>query len=337
MSTHQKKLKISLILVFSFLCSLLLINTIFLSSPHPNLSFIASFPKKITSFFSQFFSKKITPPTPKTSLLSNRSNKFYPIPTNSSTITPFNQADIKLTTPTPILILTLIPTNRPSPSPTKSTICPQTSQQSYQKVKTASSYTFDSPAKNHPEINLELRGYVEVQEKAGLVRYGGDTDHLALKINSIFADGRVPTIMKTYQVYAWDYVYNKRSSKTEAAWPVSLIGLKAISGESLVVPPSGRNITETLQLMVLYADENRITFTNSLGDNWTDGYILHVEDICTDPNLIATYNEANATGRHYLPALPRGQVFGTAKTNEVKVAIRDSGEFMDPRSDKDWW
>jgi len=295
--------------------------------------FISSLPYKTASFLVQLFPKKNSP-TPSTSSRSAglRSGQLPTIAISN------NQS------PTPKPTITIIPTNiipttkRPTLTPTpKSIACPKTSNQSYQTVQTYSDYTLNSPAETHPEINLHLRGYVEVNEKAGLVHYGGDTDLLALKINSIFSDGRKPTIIKTYKVHAWDYNNNKPSNDTENAWPVSLIGLAATPGELIVVPPSGRNISGNLELMVLYADENRITFTNSLGDNWTDGYIFHVEDICTDPNLISAYLNANASGRGSLPALPRGQVFGTARTNEVKVAIRDSGTFMDPRSDKDWW
>ena len=295
--------------------------------------FISSLPYRTASFLVKLFPKKISP-TPSTSgrqtpLRSGQlptiaiSNNQSPTPKPTITIIPTN-----------IIPTTKIPTLTPTP---KSIACPKISTQSYQNVQTNSDYTLNGPAETHPEINLRLRGYVEVNEKAGLVHYGGDTDPLALKINSIFSDGRKPTIIKTYQVHAWDYVNNKPSSATENAWPVSLIGLSATPGEPLVVPPSGRNISGSLELMVLYADENRVTFTNSLGDNWTDGYIFHVEDICTDPNLISAYQNANASGRGSLPALSHGQVFGTAKNNEVKVAIRDSGTFMDPRSDKDWW
>jgi len=38
-----------------------------------------------------------------------------------------------------------------------------------------------------------------------------------------------------------------------------------------------------------------------------------------------------------LPALRNNQALGQALGFEIKVAIRDAGSFMDPRSQKDWW
>lgn len=236
--------------------------------------------------------------------------------------------------PTPTLVK---PQISPSPTSAPAIACPTSSNQNYGSIATNSDYNFSGPAENQPEINLAMRSYQKVNEKAGLIDYGGDTDPLALKINSLFADERMPQVASTYKVFAWDYSNNQRSSQTENAWPVSLIGLASKPGESLVVPPSGREIGDGNTLMVLYADANRITFTNSVGDNWTDGYILHVEDICTDVNLISAYQNANSSGRGSLPSLPKGKIFGTARLGEVKVAIRDSAQFMDPRSRKDWW
>lgn len=328
--TTKKKLKIGAAIGISLIITIMLRNTVFpFNSPKPNTFFLSTVPEKLGSFFSSL-SPKPTPTPSVTALITS-----YPLPTAAvQTPQPTKKPIVSLMSkPTPKQIL---PSPTPSPTP-KLTSCPTTSSQTYQTVRTNSDYTLNEPAETHPEINLALRGYVEVNEQLGLVHYGGDTDPLALKINSIFADGRKPTVVKTFKVYAWDYANHRRSTETENAWPVSLIGLGATLGESLVVPPSGRNISGDFVLMVLYANESRITFTNSVGDNWTDGYILHVEDICTDPNLIAAYQNANAGGRGSLPALPKGQVFGTARNGEPKVAIRDSGQFMDPRSDKDWW
>ena len=45
----------------------------------------------------------------------------------------------------------------------------------------------------------------------------------------------------------------------------------------------------------------------------------------------------NGEGRRHLPALRAGQPFGRANGDEIQVAIRDTGKFMDPRTRKDWW
>jgi hypothetical protein len=93
--------------------------------------------------------------------------------------------------------------------------------------------------------------------------------------------------------------------------------------------------------MVLYAEEQRITLNYTRRDTVANGYAVHLENICVDPNLLALYRAQvnaegwRATGR--LPALRNNQALGTALGSELKVAIRDRGAFMDPRSRKDWW
>ena len=91
------------------------------------------------------------------------------------------------------------------------------------------------------------------------------------------------------------------------------------------------------RVLVLYADAERITFKYTRSDTIVDGFGVHVEGINVDPNLLTLYQQADSAGRGNLPALRTRQPFGTAKVNEVKVAVRDNGAFMDPRSRKDWW
>ena len=67
------------------------------------------------------------------------------------------------------------------------------------------------------------------------------------------------------------------------------------------------------------------------------GYTIHVENVCVEPDLVALYREGDDKGRTELPALAAGQAFGVALGHEIRVAIRDVGSFMDPRSRKDWW
>jgi hypothetical protein len=72
-------------------------------------------------------------------------------------------------------------------------------------------------------------------------------------------------------------------------------------------------------------------------DNVVHGYTLHLEEICVDPDLLALYQFWNTAGREQLPALAAGQSFAVALEGEIRVAIRDTGAFLDPRSEKDWW
>ena len=65
--------------------------------------------------------------------------------------------------------------------------------------------------------------------------------------------------------------------------------------------------------------------------------MVHIEDVAVDPALLDLYNQLNAAGRAKLPALHNGETLGVATGATIKVAIRDSGSFLDPRSRKDWW
>jgi hypothetical protein len=93
--------------------------------------------------------------------------------------------------------------------------------------------------------------------------------------------------------------------------------------------------------LVLYAEEQRITLGYTRRDNVAAGYAVHLENVCVNPNLLALYRaQRDQNGRHtsgFLPALRNNQVLGTALGDEIGVAIRDAGSFMDPRSHKDWW
>ena len=61
--------------------------------------------------------------------------------------------------------------------------------------------------------------------------------------------------------------------------------------------------------------------------------------LCTDPNLLALYNQLNAAngpryvypnGQYPLPVLPAGKPIGVARGNEVVVAVVDSGDLHGP-------
>ena len=89
--------------------------------------------------------------------------------------------------------------------------------------------------------------------------------------------------------------------------------------------------------LVLYADERRITLKYTREDSPVWGYTVHLEEIGVDPSLLQRYREMDAAGRRRLPALRNGDLVGYAIAPSVKVAVRDTGRFMDPRTRKDWW
>ncbi|MFW5739716.1 MAG: hypothetical protein ACOC1F_05060 [Myxococcota bacterium] len=54
--------------------------------------------------------------------------------------------------------------------------------------------------------------------------------------------------------------------------------------------------------------------------------------ICLEPGLRGKYDADHAAGRDRLPALRAGEPIGRACAVKTLVSIRDTGQFMDPRS-----
>jgi hypothetical protein len=194
----------------------------------------------------------------------------------------------------------------------------------------------DRPAEEHADLNLALRSYESTNAYKGLVDYGGESDPNAPQLPGLFADNRTPVFSTVYRVYDWDWSCNCRGSLLDD-WDVTLAGLAVTSGETIHVPDSGYTIGSGYEVLVLYASTDRITLKYTCDDNVVSGYTLHVENVCVEPNLLALYQSWDSAGRSQLPALSPGQAFGRARSSEIRVAIRDTGTFMDPRSRKDWW
>lgn len=209
----------------------------------------------------------------------------------------------------------------------------------YQAIPIASAPT-NPPASQHPDLNLALRGYrlTPGDPYKGFIIYGGETDN-APRLSDLFADHRAPVFSDLYQVYQWDGHY------PGSFWPltdpeVTLAGLASTLGEVLHTP--GMFAAHEIygggyQAMVLYATEDRLTLKYTREDNVVQGYTLHLEGICVEPSLLALYRQNDASGRGHLPGLRERQPVGRARGAEVKLAIRDVGSLMDPRSYKDWW
>ncbi|WP_420642158.1 hypothetical protein [Candidatus Leptofilum sp.] len=192
------------------------------------------------------------------------------------------------------------------------------------------------PAWDHPDINLAVRGYEEVSASLMLVDYGGGTDANAPQLDTLFSPARVPIFTNAYQIYRWDWACNCRLDLM-STWPTTLLGMGTSEGDPIHVPDSGYDIGGGNDVMVLYATDNRITLKYTREDNVVLGYTVHIEDVCVDPALVSLYVTLDAAGRAQLPVLAGGQAFGRALGDEIKVSIRDTGNFLDPRSRKDWW
>ena len=219
---------------------------------------------------------------------------------------------------------------------------------------TVSSATFDlipidGPAADHPDylhgdLNLALRGYSAISDTLGLVDYAGSSDPNAPQLAGLFEPHRVPVIKAVYQVNQWIWGCGVHGCRGPAITDpnVTLAGFVTTPGEAVYIPERGPEIYGGgYKVMVLYAEEKRITLGYTRQDTVANGYAVHLEGVCVDPNLLALYQaQRDVDGWHvtgFLPGLANNQALGTAFGAEIKVAIRDRGTFMDPRSRKDWW
>jgi len=204
--------------------------------------------------------------------------------------------------------------------------------------------TGDPPPENHPDLNLSIRGYVPANGEKYPIVLGEEGDPKAPQIWKILSHR--PTIVSLYKIYGWDWKTNRKTvpmpepgDPAGSVKQIQMIGLSTNPGEPILVPDSGYRIGGNYQVMVIHADENSITVKYGREDNIgiKFGYAVQVEGINVDPDLLNSYRSLNAAGRNELPALVGGQVMGTAKGNEIRVVIRDTGDFLDPRSKLDWW
>jgi hypothetical protein len=214
--------------------------------------------------------------------------------------------------------------------------CPTASAAQYQTIPVQPPVT-DRPAAQHADLNLALRSYGPYAAALGFVYYSGGSDPDAPQLTGLFEDNPVPAFVSTQRVYNWNWACNCRGDPIQDP-EITLLGLATYRGEPVYIPTRRSDIYQgTYRALVLYAEERRITLKYTRDDNVKAGYTVHLENVCVDPNLLALYRTANSQGRGQLPALRNGESLGTATGEEIRVAIRDWGSFLDPRSRKDWW
>jgi hypothetical protein len=253
-------------------------------------------------------------------------------------------------TPTPAARVHLPLIVRPTGS---SLACPISSTNSYAQglVYQADADNPVRPADSHADKNLALRSYV-ANNDAGLRRELVDYGSASVQPPqpaTLFSPNRVPLLVGFYRVHDWNWSPSPAPGSQGAPltrWPATALGLRVTPGEALHVPTSAYDIGQGFEVIVLYADESRVALHYGRGDSVMPGYTVHIEGLCTDPKLLALYNQLNAAnGPRYvfpanqypLPVLPTGQPIGWARGSEVVIAVVDSGEFMDPRSCNEWW
>jgi len=204
----------------------------------------------------------------------------------------------------------------------------------------------DRPAAAHPDLNLAIRGFTPTTGYLGLVTYGEDPqgpDLDAPQIDGMFDPPRLPAFRAVYQVYDWNWGCNPPDGCLGAPitrYPVTLLEMETAPNEEIRIPRRAPELLEDrpeFKALVLYAAERQLTITYTREDTAAKGYLVHLEDIAVNPGLIALYEQLNAAGRGQLPALRNGEIIGVADRGTVKIATRDTGDFLDPRACKDWW
>lgn len=205
----------------------------------------------------------------------------------------------------------------------------------YQRVPTSGAPS-DRPAATHPDLNVKIRGFSKTGGTLGLVDVGGPTDDKAPRLYSLIMSAGTPTIVANFQVNDWDWTKMKANGPI-ADPAVTLTAYGVEPGHDLKLPRSGYQIAPGLSARVLFLDDDSITLKFTAEDNVVSGYTIHLLDLCVDPALRADYDDAVAKGRTSLPALASGQLFARARGTSVRVTIRDTGSFMDPRVKKDWY
>ena len=162
------------------------------------------------------------------------------------------------------------------------------------------------------------------------------TDSNAPQFSGMFQPNRMATVQSTYRVNLWVFESDKCNGAPNGCrgsaisdWPATMIGLATTPGEAIAIPSRAPEIGGGYQAMVLYADTTRITLNYTRQDNISYGYVVYIENVCVDPNLLALYRAQNdASGwrsSNSLPGLRNGQPLGTAAGGEVRVAISRFG------------
>jgi hypothetical protein len=201
---------------------------------------------------------------------------------------------------------------------------------------------FISGAATSPDLNMRVRGWYAVDEYLGFVRYGyppnapPDTEH-PLHLSTVASDAS--SFISTYQVNDWDWVScNCAVPRPSSPYPVTMLGLRTTPGQPLYIPSRNTPVdTKGFTAMVLYADAGQLALKYTSEDRVDTGYLVHLVNLCVDPNLVNLYRRLDGAGRGWLPVVYNSSVVGTALGSEVDVIVRDSGSFLDPRSWQDWW
>lgn len=198
----------------------------------------------------------------------------------------------------------------------------------------------------HPDLNINLLNPVPITGNLGLNDFwGGETDVNAPQLSTLINGNPNPNVTSLYQLHYWEWQTNQVGPLVPPPSNLNLnnydfatlVGFSTQPGQAILVPNSGYDIGQGNEVMILYATENSLVLKYTGDDNVNVGYTFYLNNFQVDPQLLAYYNRLNEAGRTELPVLMAGMKIGEALANEILVAIRDTGSFMDPRWFYAWW
>lgn len=187
-----------------------------------------------------------------------------------------------------------------------------------------------------PEINpFVIRDYSSILGSFDLIDFQHPIDPKAPQLTTLIEDDPFPQIINLYQIHEiWGGPIQKPIDAPNDF--ASVVGFATTPGQNVLLPESGYDIGGGYQAMVLYATPDTITVNYTDSGNPAYGYTLHLENLDVDPEILTAYDQAKSEGTK-LPTLSAGAVLGKAKGKELRLIIRDTGSFMDPRWKQDWW
>jgi hypothetical protein len=157
----------------------------------------------------------------------------------------------------------------------------------------------------------------------------GGSDSNAPRLSAVLK----PDIVTTYAIHDWDWGSNSKGPLIDDGSAV-LIGIETTPGEPVFIPFKGQDIFQgKYYATLLYASEDSLTFVYTRRGNVVEGYTVHYLGLQVDPNLLKLFRESKG---NELPGLTHDVPVGVA-TDELIVAVRDRGTFLDARSRLDWW
>jgi hypothetical protein len=206
---------------------------------------------------------------------------------------------------------------------------PATSSNSYELIPIEGERE-SRPPEEHGDLNLKLRDPQPIEVDLSLQDLpGSGVDPNAPNFSKIFE----PDFVRAYTVHDWDWGCNCKGKLLQEDHLV-LLGLKTTPGQPVFIPPKEGDIYGgNYYAVVLYASEDSLTFLYNRAGSVVKGYTVHYVGLHTDPNLVALFRESKGSE---LPGLTLDTPVGVAG-DELIIAIRDNGKFLDARSKRDWW